>query len=63
MKIYRLLFIIALFVGSIYKLDAVVNFSDACNGLMAVPNLIVTLALLPVVVRETKDYFRRYPDA
>ncbi|NOZ23064.1 MAG: sodium:alanine symporter family protein [Planctomycetes bacterium] len=60
-KVYRLLFVIVLFIGSVYKLDAVVNFSDACNGLMAVPNLIVTLALLPVVVRETKDYFRRYP--
>ena len=61
--VYRILFVIVLFIGAVYKLDAVVNFSDACNGLMAIPNLIVTLALLPVIVRETRDYFQRHSDA
>ncbi|MEW6359112.1 MAG: sodium:alanine symporter family protein [Planctomycetota bacterium] len=60
-KTYRIIFAGVLFIGSVHKLEAVVNFADICNGLMAIPNLIATLALLPVILGETRDYFRRYP--
>ena len=40
---------------------AVWNIADIFNGLMAIPNLIALALLSGVVIRETKDYFRRFP--
>ena len=57
---YRVVYVIMIFVGAIYTLDAVVNISDILNGLMAIPNLIVTLLLLPRVIAMTKDYMERH---
>jgi AGCS family alanine or glycine:cation symporter len=56
-KPYRILFVIFVGVGAIAKLDFVWSLSDTFNGLMAVPNLIGLLALSPVIVRETRNYF------
>ncbi|MBZ0200237.1 MAG: sodium:alanine symporter family protein [Ignavibacteriaceae bacterium] len=56
-KPYRLLFVIAVFVGAVAKLDLVWTFADIMNGLMAVPNLIGLLGLSGVVAAETKNYF------
>lgn len=56
---YRLLFIVAIFIGSLATLDAVFLFSDLMNGLMAFPNLIGLLLLSGVVLRETRSYFQR----
>ena len=53
---YRLLWVAAVFVGSVSTLTAVWSFSDVANGLMAVPNLISLLALNGVIVKETADY-------
>ena len=53
---YRLLWVGAVFVGSVSTLTAVWSFSDVANGLMAVPNLISLLALNGVIVKETADY-------
>jgi alanine or glycine:cation symporter, AGCS family len=58
-KPYRVVFVIAVFVGAIAKLDVVWTFADVMNGLMAVPNLIGLLGLGGVVVAETKSYFER----
>ena len=44
-------------VGAVAKLDFVWSLSDTFNGLMAIPNLIGLLALSPVIVKETRDYF------
>lgn len=55
-KIYRILFLIMLFVGSVVSLDIVFNFSDMMNGLMAFPNLVGLLLLSGVIVKETKKY-------
>ena len=42
-------------------IQAVWNIADIFNGLMAIPNLIALIALSGVVVRETREYFRKYP--
>jgi alanine or glycine:cation symporter, AGCS family len=55
-RLYRLLWVVAVFVGSVSTLRAVWSFSDVANGLMAVPNLISLLALNGVIVKETADY-------
>ncbi len=56
---YRWLFVVALFVGAVMKLEFVWNFSDITLGLMALPNLIGIIALSGVVISMTKDYFSR----
>lgn len=58
-KPYRIIFVIAVFLGAVAKLDVVWTFADVMNGLMAIPNLIGLLGLGGVVVAETKSYFER----
>jgi AGCS family alanine or glycine:cation symporter len=53
---YRVLWVIAVMVGSVQPLSLVWTFSDIANGLMAVPNLIALLGLSGVVVKETQEY-------
>jgi AGCS family alanine or glycine:cation symporter len=53
---YRLLYIIAIFVGSIMNLGIVWNLADCMNALMAIPNLLSLLFLSGVIVSETKRY-------
>lgn len=42
---YRFGYALVVFVGAVCSLEVVWNFSDICNGLMAVPNLIGVLVL------------------
>jgi len=53
---YRILWIIAVFFGSVATLPLVWNFSDTMNALMAVPNLISIVCLHKIIVRETRRY-------
>lgn len=53
---YRILWVSAIMVGSVSKLQAVWDFADIANALMAVPNLISLLLLSGVVVAETRKY-------
>lgn len=53
---YRILWVAAVYYGSTKTAQAVWDFSDAANGLMAVPNLIALLLLSGVIVKETKAY-------
>ncbi|MGV3530866.1 MAG: alanine/glycine:cation symporter family protein [Chthoniobacteraceae bacterium] len=53
---YRVLWVIAVFVGSVLKIGIVWNFADAMNGLMAIPNLIALLLLSGVIAAETRKY-------
>lgn len=53
---YRILWVIFVFVGSVFSLTLVWDFADLFNGLMAIPNLIALLILSPVIVKETKKY-------
>ncbi len=56
-KPYRILWVIAVFVGAIMKLELVWTLADVLNGLMALPNLIALLLLSPVVFSKTRQYF------
>ena len=56
---YRWIYVVALFVGAVVRLEFVWNFSDITLGLMSLPNLIAIIALSGVVISLTKDYFSR----
>lgn len=56
---YRLLWILAIFMGAIFKLNLVWTFADVFNGLMAIPNLIALLLLSPVVFAMTREHFNK----
>ncbi len=56
---YVYVYIVSLFVSSIWAQDVVINLLDTSFAMMAIPTLIGTLLLSPKVVRATKDYFRR----
>ena len=58
-KSYRWLYILAVFIGPYMTVAVVWNIADIFNALMAFPNLIALLALSGVVVKESRDYFRR----
>ncbi|AET70040.1 amino acid carrier protein [Desulfosporosinus orientis DSM 765] len=53
---YRILWVFAVFLGSIMTLQLVWDMADAMNALMAIPNLISLLLLSGVIVAETKKY-------
>ena len=56
---YRVLYIVAVFIGSIMNLSIVWNLADCMNALMAVPNLISLLFLNGIIVHETRKYLWR----
>ena len=58
-KLYRVVFVIMVALGGFLKLELIWIIADIVNGLMALPNLIALLALSPVIIRETKNYFAR----
>lgn len=53
---YRLIYIAAVFLGSVINLSLVWNMADCMNALMAIPNLIALLLLSGVLVKETNKY-------
>lgn len=55
-KIYRIVWIIAIYLGSVMNLTLVWNIADSMNALMAIPNLISLLLLSGIAVKETKKY-------
>ncbi|NNM01534.1 MAG: sodium:alanine symporter family protein [Gammaproteobacteria bacterium] len=57
-KPYRLLWLAALLVGAMVKLELVWTLADVLNGLMALPNLVAMLLLSPVIFKLTNDYVR-----
>ena len=52
-KIYRWIYILAVFIGPYMTVSAVWTIADIFNGLMALPNMIALFALSGVVVKET----------
>lgn len=58
-KPYRIIWIIAIFVGATRELNQVWAFADVLNGLMAIPNLIALLLLSPVVFAVTREYLAK----
>ena len=57
MRVYQVIFVIVVALGSFLELDVAWTLAEALNGFMAIPNLIALLALSPVVVKLTKEYF------
>lgn len=57
--VYRLLYIMAVYVGSIASLNIVWNIADCMNALMAIPNLLSLLFLNGILVHETRKYLWR----
>ncbi len=54
-KVYALLVVLFVIVGSAQQVDLVWNLSDLFNGLMVIPNLLGLLALSGLVVKLAKD--------
>ncbi|BAK46841.1 Na+/alanine symporter [Clostridium sp. SY8519] len=55
-KVYKILWIAGVFIGSLVGLDLIWNIADLLNGLMAIPNIIAVLGLSGIVAYETKKY-------
>jgi AGCS family alanine or glycine:cation symporter len=55
---YRLLWLVAIVVGALGKLELIWLLADVLNGLMAIPNLIALVALSPVVFQLTRSHFK-----
>lgn len=53
---YNILFCFFIWVGSVISIDAVINFADAMNFAMAIPNIIGVVLLASVVREELKRY-------
>ncbi len=58
-KIFRLIYVGAVFIGPYLTVSAVWTLADISNGLMAFPNIVALALLTPVVFKETKNYFAR----
>ena len=54
---FRILWVLAIYVGATRELSEVWGIADILNGLMAIPNLIGLLLLSPIIFKLTKDYF------
>ena len=59
-KIFRWIYILAVFIGPYMTVSAVWTIADIFNGLMAIPNMIAIFALSGVVAKETRDFFKRH---
>ncbi|MBF0198825.1 MAG: sodium:alanine symporter family protein [Planctomycetes bacterium] len=56
---YRFIYLAFIVLGAMIKIGVIIDFSDAMNGLMVIPNLIALIVLSPVLVKLSKDYFSR----
>lgn len=57
--LYRIVFVLLIFVGAISKLSLVWTISNIFNALMAIPNLIGLILLSGLVANETRRYLKR----
>ena len=58
-KPYRYIFTIFVGIGAVADLDLVWSIADVFNAFMAFPNLIGLLALTPIIVQETRNFFKK----
>ncbi|MBQ7689948.1 MAG: alanine:cation symporter family protein [Muribaculaceae bacterium] len=63
--LYRIGYVIVVFLGAVLNLAVVWNLADCMNALMAIPNLVSLLLLSGVLVKETRHYLweRRLDEA
>ena len=57
--VYKFIFLVVVFIGSVSSVQLVWDLSDTFNVLMALPNLIGVLFLSPLVFKITNNYKRR----
>lgn len=62
-KVYRWLYIAAVFIGPYMTVSAVWTIADIFNACMALPNMVALIALSGLVVKETRSYFTRLKEA
>lgn len=53
---YRMVFLCFILLGAILKLETVLNLSDAVFGLLAIPNLLANVMLIPKLKTSLKEY-------
>ncbi len=58
--IFRLVFVVCVFVGAVASLGPVLNFADLMLLSMAFPNIIGGILLAKLVRQRTRDYWARY---
>jgi len=58
-KVFRWVYIAAVFIGPYFTISQVWTIADITNGLMAIPNCISLIVLSGVAAKETKSYFDR----
>ncbi len=58
-KIYKFIFVAMIVSGAVMEGGLAWDLSDTFNGLMMIPNLIGVIALLPLVLKITKNYVDR----
>ena len=56
---YQIVFCLVVIAGAVADLTLVWDISDTLNGLMAIPNLIALLLLSPVVIKLTREHFKK----
>lgn len=56
---YKVIFCLCAFLGSIWAIDPILNFSDSCAALMVIPNMLSLFILAKVLKKTTKDYFSK----
>lgn len=54
--VYRLMYVLAVFWGAGQQLDTVYLFSDLCNALMCIPNLVCVLVMHKEAVHEIRSH-------
>ena len=59
---YKVIWIVAVFVGPYLTISIIWKMADIFNALMAIPNLIALVALNGIVAKETKEYFVNFKE-
>jgi amino acid carrier protein len=59
LPLYRLLFLCFVFIGSVSTLKSVLDFSDVLILCMAVPNILGSALMFPVLRKHLREYFAR----
>lgn len=52
LPIFKIVFVLCIFIGAMLKLDLVWSISDLCNTLMVLPNVLALFLLAPIVKKE-----------
>ncbi len=58
-KVYKFIFVLMIVSGAVMEGGLAWDLSDTFNGLMMIPNLIGVVALMPLVLKITKNYVDR----